>query len=297
MIWLTPRPLAVSLVACAVLGLSARSASADDDAMTQCIAASDRGLDLRKQGKLMEARRILAACAAAACGPDISSVCQKRIVDINVAMPSIILLPKDGAGRDVVGVQVAVDGAPSGHTLDGRPIAVDPGTHVFRVLAPGQPPAERTFVIAEGAKDRREMIEVGPALPAPQGGAEAAGKEAPQASGSGRKTAAYVVGGVGLLAVAGGAVFGLLASSQWSTSKSDCATALQCNSYSNAVTAHNNAWTDATVADIAFAVGGVALVTAATLFFTAPTSPTTGFRVAPAVARDSAGLALTGSFQ
>ena len=160
-----------SLVACAVLGLAVTPARADDDPMAQCIATSDKGLDLRKQGKLIDARRVLAACATPACGAAISAVCQKRISDINAAMPSIILLPKDAAGQDVVGVKVAIDGLPTDQVLDGRPIAIDPGTHTFRLEGLGQPPIERSFVIAEGAKDRQERVDMAPAAARPAQGA------------------------------------------------------------------------------------------------------------------------------
>src|ERR1700679_705690 len=92
-----------SLAVLVAMGLVGSQARADDDPIAQCIAASDRGLDLRKQGKLIEARRVLLSCAATACGPDISSVCQKRLADINATLPSIVFSPKDGAGNDVTG--------------------------------------------------------------------------------------------------------------------------------------------------------------------------------------------------
>ena len=107
-----------------------------------------------------------------------------------------------------------------------------------------------------------------------------------------------MIGGLGVAGVAVGTVFGVLATSQWSASKTDCATSLQCTNHATAVTERNSAWTDATIADLGFAAGGVAIVTAAVLYFTAPVArPATGFAVAPVVAREGAGLAVTGTFE
>ena len=52
-------PRLLFLVLAPVLGTLGPNARADD-AMAQCIAASEQGLDLRKREKLLEARKVLA---------------------------------------------------------------------------------------------------------------------------------------------------------------------------------------------------------------------------------------------
>lgn len=51
----------------------------------------------------------------------------------STARPSIIVDAKDDLGKDVRAVTVYVDDAPFAYELDGRPLEVDPGTHVIRV--------------------------------------------------------------------------------------------------------------------------------------------------------------------
>jgi hypothetical protein len=287
---------------CAALGLVATPAWAGDDPVALCIDASDKGLDLRKQGKLIEARRVLAACAAAACGADVSVVCQKRIADISAVLPTIVFSPKDGAGNDVVGVRMTIDGAPTGEPLDGRPITLDPGPHAFTFEIQGHPKVERSFVMVEGVKGRQERIDM---VAPPVVGSATGPAPAPPApaSGSGRKTAGFVVGAVGLAGVAAGSVFGLLASSKWSASKNDCSSPMNCPNHGAAVTEHDAAVTDGTVSTIAFAAGGAALVTAAVLFLTAPraSAATVGtnapLHVEANVAPGTAGLTVVGVFR
>ncbi len=298
-----PRALACSLLGLIASALVVAPALADDDPMA-CIAASDRGLDLRKQGKLIEARRMLAACAATTCGPDISSVCQKRIADINAALPSVVFTPKDGAGNDVVGVHVSIDGGASVQALDGRPITLDPGPHTFRFEVAGQPPFDRAFVIAEGAKDRQEKIVMGPPASTPAATqATAPGPSVHGSSGSSQRTVGWVIGGAGVLGVAAGSVFGLMASSKWSASQSDCASMTNCPHPSTAVSEHDAAASDGTISTIAFIAGGTAVAVGVLLEVLAPhDSAITGttrtpLHVAPSVAPGLAGLSLTGAFE
>jgi hypothetical protein len=290
----------------------AAAAPAPDDPTAACIAASDRGLDLRRQGHLIEARTVLADCAAAACGTVISAVCQKRIAEISSALPTIIFLPRGADGHDVVGVSISIDGSRERRPLDGRPIAIDPGVHAVRFEAPGQPPVERSFLIAEGAKDRQEHVDVGPAAPV----APATPPPSPAPTTSvkhegGSKTGAWILGGVGVLGVAAGSVFGLLAMSESSSSQADCRTSTNCANHSQAVSEHNSASTDGTVSTIGFAAGGVALAVAAILFAVSPSSsdatgtssptPSDGARsaihVEPSLAPQAAGLTLRGVFE
>ncbi len=260
----------LALAASMAVALLAAQARADEDPVTQCIAASDKGLDLRKQGKLIEARGVLAACAATTCGPDISGVCQKRIAEISATLPSIVFSPKDLAGNDVAGVKVAVDGAAESEVLDGRPIALDPGSHTFKFEFAGHPPVERSFVLLEGAKGRQERIDLVAPVPPPVATSAGAQREEDAPSASSQRTASLVVGGVGVLGVAAGTVFGLLAISKWSDSKKDCGSPTTCSNRPQAVSEHDAAAIDSTVSTIAFAAGGAAIATATLLFFLAP---------------------------
>jgi len=65
------------------IGLTTPAGARADDATAQCIASSERGLDLRKQEKLLEARKVLATCATTKCPDEIRTVCEQRITEIN----------------------------------------------------------------------------------------------------------------------------------------------------------------------------------------------------------------------
>jgi hypothetical protein len=321
-----------------------------DDPMQACLAAGQKALDLEKLGKLLDARTQLALCAAPACGQYVSPACQKRIQDITVKLPSIILLPRDSEGSELQGVQVTIDGSET-RTLDGKPVTLDPGAHTFRFEAVGLRPSERTYVLVEGAQGRQEQVIVGvteappadAAAPAaapedvtPAPAADAAPTPAAEATpaaappeptpvaatpvptertsfdrssesvpGGGNKVPAFVVGGVGVLGVAVGSVLGAMAFSDWSSSQSDChSTMCTANLRPRAVHEHDSAKTEAAGSTVGFAVGGVALVAAAYLFFNPPGQERTKMErskapvaVEPSVSPAYAGLSLHGAFE
>ncbi len=295
------RVFGMALFGSVAMSAALPQARAADDPMMQCIASSNKGLDLRRQGKLIDARPVLAACAAATCGADISAVCQKRLAEVGAALPTIVFLPKDGAGSDITGVKVTIDGASTSQSLDGRAIALDPGSHTFKFESVGQPAVEKSFVLVEGAKDRQERIEIGPHAPvslAVTGGPQPTASTG-HASGT-QKSVGFVVGGVGVLGVAAGSLFGLMASSKWSASKNDCGST-SCPNRPAAVSEHDTAASDATLSTVAFVAGGAALAAGVILFLTAPHGThmdTTGqsLQVTPSVGPDGASLSLHGAF-
>jgi hypothetical protein len=273
-----------------------------------CVDASNHGLDLRKSGKLLDARKTLIGCAVDACGSDIKGTCTQRVAEINDALPTIILLAKDGAGNDVAGVKVTVDGAGAPVALDGRAMTLDPGTHTFHLEAPGQPPVDKSFVLAERQKDRREIVTIGAAAPAPTpAGTDASSMPTtPPAADTGsswstQKTLAIVAGGVGVVGIGLGTVMGLMASSKWSSAQNDCGNG--CGPSAPAQGEKSDASTFATVSTVGFVVGGVGLVGAAVLWFTAPSgssAPATGSRrgvdVVPMLGAGNSGLIVKGAF-
>ena len=278
--------------------------ASDDDAVMQCVSASNKGLDLRKQGKLTEARQMLASCAAPSCGAEISAVFQRRITEINAVMPSIIFLPRDGAGKDMLDVKMTVDAEGPGVVLDGRPVPLDPGPHSFKFEVRGTAPVTRSFMVAEGAKDRLEVIEMAPADTKRRTMLVSTVPDVSPTSGTGQRTAGYWIVGGGVAALAAGTVFGLMAASSESTQKSDCTSSTVCTNYDKALSAHNDSVTFGTVSNIAFAVGGVAVATGMVLVLTAPASKAaTGssalrdVRVGPSASPAIAGIVLSGVFE
>lgn len=133
----------------------------------QCIAANGKAQDLRRGGKLFAAREQLRLCANPACPALVRDDCTRRLDELEKAQPTIVFEPKDGTGKDLLGVRVSVDGKLLAENLDGTALTADPGAHDFLFEVAGQAPVSQQFVLHEGEKGRTERIVIGPAMPVP----------------------------------------------------------------------------------------------------------------------------------
>jgi len=148
-----------SLFVCVMLA----SAAANAQDLKTCIASNEKSLSLKKSGKLIDARKELATCAADACPDAIKVECKKRIAEVSAMIPGVVFDVKDASGNSVTQVKVSIDGAPLVDHLDGMAVPVDPGPHKFTFEVAGQAPVDKTFLIAEGDKAHRETIALGAA--------------------------------------------------------------------------------------------------------------------------------------
>jgi hypothetical protein len=116
-----------------------------------------------------------------------------------------------------------------------------------------------------------------------------------------QKVVAFAAGGVGLAGLAGGVVFGLLASGSWKSAKSECPSTPNCPDHAGAVADHDSAEQWATTSTVAFAAGGALLAAAVVLVLTAPperapTGDAVALRIVPGVGAGGAGLVVAGTF-
>ena len=288
-----------------------RSARADDETLSKCIVASNQGVDLRKQGRLLEARKALALCAAPSCGAEISDACQKGIADVNGILPSVVFVPRNGAGEDVAGVKLSVDGTPYAERLDGSAVVIDPGEHEFRFEVAGQPPVSKRFVLREGEVNRREEILIGPPPPAPRPASQPAqsivvvnsvaptGKPQLDSTGSAQRTVGTVLLAVALpIGVIATTAYGIAASMDWNQANNECKTS--CVPASPAQQDRQAAGSAASNANIAGVLTGVVLIGGIVLRVTAPArrplAPPSDVRVVPTVSDRGGGLLVRGSF-
>jgi hypothetical protein len=156
--------LALPCAALACMWIASAATARGQDPVAACIAANERALDLRKQGKLVEARRELTSCAVSACPDVIQQACAKRINEINGALPSIVLDVENGRGQPVAGAQVSIDGA-SLVSVGATSVPVDPGPHALHFVVQGQAPVDMTISLLEGEKDKRIVAVIGPRGP------------------------------------------------------------------------------------------------------------------------------------
>ena len=238
-------------------------ASADERA---CIDAVEGANPLRKQGKLHDALKMLAACTDSTCPDDVRASCSRKVTEINTAMPTLVLAAKDGSGNDLYNVTASMDGAPLLSSLDGRSVKIDPGEHKFKFETAGQDPVEKTFVIREGEKERREIITIGAPPPPPP---PPSAPPPPPSWWTMRRGVAVGVGGVGVVALGLGIVFGALAASDKDKQKQDCAPGA-CANYGQGVEDYNTASSNATASSVLVISGAALLAGGAVIFFTAP---------------------------
>jgi hypothetical protein len=275
--------LAIAALAC--VQLSAPSARAAGDAAS-CIAAHNLGNDLQLEGKLLAARAELAECAAARCPKIIADECAGLVARIDANIPTVVLAATDRTG-DVSPIQVFIDDRPA-ETSTGRAIAIDPGEHSFRVVALDGRSATGKIVALEGQKNRMIRVTL-PDLAGLRGGTSSEqahgasvldSRDEPVAPvverSAGPPTAAWVLGGVGVLALGSFGYFAWQGKSHESDLEERCAP--RCSD-SEADELYRNYL----IADISLGVGVAALGAATYLFVTSSgKSESVAVRVAPA---------------
>jgi hypothetical protein len=190
---------------------------------------------------------------------------------------TITVAPKN----DVAGFTLRLDGAPLDRATWGVAVVVDPGMHTFEAQAPGRKgwtnSAEILAPTTAIAVPELEAVAPPPdAAPLVAVAPPTTTDEPPPASGGvDRRTLALIVGGVGVVGVGIGSVFGILSMSHKSDGNTHCQLGPSGNECDpTGVQARSDAISAGNVSTIAYVIGAVGLATGAVLWFTAP--PRTG---------------------
>jgi hypothetical protein len=171
------------------------------------------------------------------------------------------------------GLTVTLDGAPLGAAAWGVGMPVDPGTHQVTASAPNKVTFEKRVEIENGSSTLEIPKLADAAITAAKPRAIDHDTEKKPvtdevATGNGRRTAGFVIGGVGIVALGVGSYFGLRAFSKWSEREDNCVGG--CNSA--AKTAGDDAKSAATAANIGIGVGLVAVGVGTYLLLSSPAS-------------------------
>jgi hypothetical protein len=239
-----------------------------------CIAANDAAQDLRRSGKLSESRERLAVCVSPSCPGLVRDDCAQRLAEVDAATPSVVFDVRDAHGLVVTDARVQLDGQPFADHVDATARPVDPGTHRFTFDAADGAHAEQTIVLHE--KEKNTPVAVVLLAPATATVAVAA----PAASDwTTQKTIGVGLGGVGVVGLVVGSIFGAMALSDASALKSQAGCPSSCppSAQSQIDTLHGHQW----ASDIVLGLGVVSLGVGAALFFTAHPSeaaPATSLR-------------------
>jgi hypothetical protein len=197
--------------------------------------------------------------------------------------------------KDARDVQVKRDGIALEAATLGTPVPVDPGKHVVDASAPGKQKWSETVEIRPAAQITVRIPELASGAGAGTGGSVTFDTPPTETGGGGaQRGIAIGLGGLGVVGLVVGTVFGLNASSKWSDAKQECATVPD-NCAPGAVELQQDATSAARVSTVGFAVGGVALAAGAVLWLTAPSGSssrgtTVGFGV------DSSQFVVRGGF-
>lgn len=198
-----------------------------------------------------------------------AAAAEERIAALEPRLPWLTLAVAGAAE----GEQVTLDGAAVGKAAWGSPIAIDPGTHVLSASAFGRKPWSGTVSVVVGEKLRVSIPELettttAPSLvptvvPSPNSTPELARTAVPppnsapelarSARPSGRNTAAWIIGGTGVVALGIGTIFGVRTLAKKKDSDAQCPTDASCSR--EGVTLNDEAHTSAWISDIGFGLG------------------------------------------
>jgi hypothetical protein len=234
-----------------------------------CFASAVSGQKLRAAGKWVDARVAFLSCSKSSCPSEVSQDCTRWITELDAALPTVVFAARDD-GRDVTDVTVFVDGAPSGSTDDGRPRSLDPGPHAIRFVRGGVTVLEENVIVRAGEKNRaitwnapQKTREPERTAPSTSASTSASTDEAPAPATRSIPTGSYVAGGAGVVALGVFGFFGARGLSDYNAQHcgTGC-TASQKDSVDG----------EFRVADVALAIGAVAIATAVVLYVVQPSS-------------------------
>jgi hypothetical protein len=114
----------------------------------------------------LEARDTLLACSNQGCQPAVRADCVAWFEQVSDTIPSVLVSAKSGK-KDEVNVHVMVDAKPFTSRLDGKPIELNPGLHIFRFEAPSVDPVEEQILLLPGEKNRLVSVTLGEPEPEP----------------------------------------------------------------------------------------------------------------------------------
>jgi hypothetical protein len=263
--------------------VAAPAAKAADTLQAQCEAAYEGAQLMRQRGKLVTAREQAALCARDVCPEVARRDCAKWAEELGREVPTVVVVARDEADRDVPALRLLVDGVPRAELASGRAFELDPGAHVFRIERPNAPPVEQSFTVYQSERDRllRITVPVGasvlpprpvvPSVPAPTSTSTATatpyvapspppppGEPAPD---RGSLVPAVVVGGISVVAFVTSGYLGWTGRQQLSDLRSSGGCAPNCTDAQV-----NPVRTRLTASDWALGVGLVGAAAAVSLF-------------------------------
>lgn len=173
----------------------------------QCADAYVQAQKLKRGGELTKAREQLIVCAKSECMAAVKKDCLTWLDEVNEAIPSVVVVAEDPQGNETLQVKVTVDGEVVAESLGTEGIELNPGTHQFRFELEGQDPVEQEVILRAGERNKKVTVHFGEPEADKPAEIETEPAVAPEidqpAEKKGPPVASYVLGGVGVVALAG----------------------------------------------------------------------------------------------
>jgi hypothetical protein len=259
--------VAFSALGAATPGVARAQAPSTDKKV--CIAAAERGQELRDANKMRDARSQFALCARKECPSAVAAECSRWVAEADAAIATVKLEAFDGQGKAVTGVKVIIDGAAWSDEIPSAPVSLDPGSHEIRFERAGSQAVVRTVSLTMGDRDRVVSAVFKPdgTATAPQPSTPVPKEpEKPATGGGGSLAAPLVVGGIGVLALGAAGAFWLMGNADLDDARARCQNGCADSESDSAKQKH-------LIGDIALGVGVVAIVAAAYLILTREKAP------------------------
>jgi hypothetical protein len=245
--------------------------------------------------------------------PDRERIARNRVDELASKLPKLVVYIES---KDE-GLELRRDGVAMLFSDQGKPIILDPGEHQLEARAPGKKTWETTVEVPPQGKTVEVTVPPLEALAPPSMGvpleAPPSNSVSPQVTlvnaqmeprrdtttpSSSQKYLAYTAGGIGIVGVTLGSIFGLRVLSKNDQADSICPSSEHCSTddqtrFDKTI---NDAKRERTYAFVGFGVGGAALVTGAVLLLTAPKPDSAAWHVSPAVQSGHLGATLEGTF-
>jgi len=218
-------PIAGVALVAAIVPVSVHAAPPDAARKAECVAAFEEGQEQEKAGKVVEARRKFVACTAEDCPGVVRDECAKLLANVEASTPTIVPALRDARGNDVAEAEVWLDGAQIAKSLDGKPIPVNPGPHALKFVVPNHAPIEQQLVVRVGERNRMITAEIGAET---SGETDTPPVNDPGGGVSGKRVAAYALGGVGLVSLGVFAYLGLTGKSELAALQDGCGKTHSC---------------------------------------------------------------------
>jgi hypothetical protein len=233
----------------------------------ECAESFEQAQRLRNAFRYIEAGAQALTCANPACGLLLSEECGKIYGELQAVMPSVVFVARDENGNDLTNASVHVDGQASPVSVNGTPVAFDPGSHEFRFTAEGFEPLVQHAVIRTGERLRPligVLKQTRPLLA--QQIARSPQTRLDDRPGRRVPLATYVLGGVGLVGLAGFVGFRVVGASDFDTLSRECKPDCSQDSVDGVRQKY-------VFSNVALAVGAAASVAALSVYLVSSTSP------------------------